>query len=1023
MTGSENVSTNPFVGPRPFEPGEPLYGRDREIRKLDNLLGAERVVLLYSPSGAGKSSLVQAGLMPQLKGSFDVWGPTRVNQEPPAGVDGNRYALSTMAGLEEEVPAKRRRPPEVLAGQTLHDYLQGRPRRRSAPPGILLIFDQFEEVLTVDPLAVEAKREFFDQLGELLRNPQVWALFVLREDYLAPLDPYAQKVPTHFKNRFRIDLLGLHGAREAMVNPARRGGREFPAAEQLVHDLATMMVQRADGSFVRQTGRHVEPVQLQVVCRRLWDAMPEDDLSIDPEDLAQSGDVTQALGGYYADSVARIAAGDAAHERTVREWFDYQLITAGGIRGQVLKGAEESEGLANETIARILDTHLVRAETRGGAIWYELAHDRLIEPVRTNNAAWRDAHLSEVQQRATLWDQQARPIGMLLAPEEMAAAERWAAGAAVTTAVEKDFLDASRRARAAVEQERRQTRRIKRLAIAATIVSVLALFALGIAGWQWWEADTQKQIAQEQSRIASEESDRAKREKEAADQARSDAVEHQRLAEQQEGEAKAARQDAEDQRAEAESQRRTAVAQKAIAEENEQKAQRQKEEADAAKERALEEEERAKEEKDKAEAAREEAARLRLLAEVEALAVRTTDMTEEAHHQLAALLALQAYRVHLKAGGEAENPHIYDAMRLALRQLGAERRRIVRHAEVRSLAVSPDGRTLAFGDDDGDVHLVDVERLDGEIRSAARFGDGVSALAWSAGGRLAAGSFDGALQVLDPGEPAAEPRVLNAAGAAASNSLAFQPDGDRLAAGDEDGQVRLWDLDAADAAVTVLPLGDVDGNDADVRAVAWSPDGVALAAAVYGRGVLIWDAAAAEEQPRLLAAEPGVRSLAFSNDGSRLAAGTARGPILVWQPPEAGAEPVRLPGHTGRVEAVRFHPRLSLLASGSADRSLRLWDVQRPEAQPIVLDGHERWVWTVAFSPDGEHLFSGSSDRTVRLWTTVSEALAQEICETVERNLTPREWNEYLPGEVEYELTCAGLPATATEPAGDSRGG
>ena len=66
-----------------------------------------------------------------------------------------------------------------------------------------------------DPLAVEAKREFFDQLGELLRNPRVWALFVLREDYLVALDPYALQVPTHLENRYRIDFLGLAAARSA----------------------------------------------------------------------------------------------------------------------------------------------------------------------------------------------------------------------------------------------------------------------------------------------------------------------------------------------------------------------------------------------------------------------------------------------------------------------------------------------------------------------------------------------------------------------------------------------------------------------------------------------------------------------------------------------------------------------------------------------------------------------------------------------------------------------------------------
>jgi ABC-type arginine transport system ATPase subunit len=58
---------NPYVGPRAFQEGETLYGRDNEFADLLDLLIAERIVMLYSPSGAGKSSLIQAALIPELK--------------------------------------------------------------------------------------------------------------------------------------------------------------------------------------------------------------------------------------------------------------------------------------------------------------------------------------------------------------------------------------------------------------------------------------------------------------------------------------------------------------------------------------------------------------------------------------------------------------------------------------------------------------------------------------------------------------------------------------------------------------------------------------------------------------------------------------------------------------------------------------------------------------------------------------------------------------------------------------------
>ena len=93
--GSNTLTlANPFVGPRPIEAGQKIFGRDREINELYYLLSAERIVLLHSPSGAGKSSLIQAGLMPRLQELFDVWGPTRLNlqlaaAQSPAITDGH----------------------------------------------------------------------------------------------------------------------------------------------------------------------------------------------------------------------------------------------------------------------------------------------------------------------------------------------------------------------------------------------------------------------------------------------------------------------------------------------------------------------------------------------------------------------------------------------------------------------------------------------------------------------------------------------------------------------------------------------------------------------------------------------------------------------------------------------------------------------------------------------------------------------------------------------------------------------
>lgn len=125
---------NPYIGPRPFHAGERLYGRDQELYELLNLLIAERIVLLYSPSGAGKTSLIQAGLLPRLADEgFQALPVMRVSLDPPfeekaaLPEDCNRYVVSALLSLEEAVPEAQQIPLPDLAGMTLAGYVERHP--------------------------------------------------------------------------------------------------------------------------------------------------------------------------------------------------------------------------------------------------------------------------------------------------------------------------------------------------------------------------------------------------------------------------------------------------------------------------------------------------------------------------------------------------------------------------------------------------------------------------------------------------------------------------------------------------------------------------------------------------------------------------------------------------------------------------------------------------------------------------------------------------------------------------------
>ena len=453
---------NPYVGPRAFVENELLYGRDREVADLRDMLLAERIVLLYSPSGAGKSSLLQARLIPVMRErGFTVRKVIRVNAAPPPDSAGNRYVISMMASLQLEG-----RPTE-LEKLTLNQYLDAEPN------GELLIFDQFEEVLTTDAVNIAAKRDFFEQVGHALRARGRWALFAMREDFLAALDPYLNYIPTRLSSTFRLGLLSYEASLKAIREPAARVGVKFldDAVRQIADDLRQVNVPQPDGSVAPQPGQFVEPVQLQVVCLRRWEELAEGSQEITKSAQAQMG--STALADYYGGTVARVASESGTMERTIRDWFEHSLITKIHTRGQVLMRPEETDGLDNNAvIKRLEEAHLVNSEVRLGSRWLELSHDRLIEPVRSSNKEWRDANLSPFQQEAEKWNQNSeRSPDRLLRGQALQQAEAWAKSN-VPNATELEFLKASQRARRA-------------LWIGRIVTALLGILLVAAAAFAW----------------------------------------------------------------------------------------------------------------------------------------------------------------------------------------------------------------------------------------------------------------------------------------------------------------------------------------------------------------------------------------------------------------------------------------------------------------------------------------------------------------------------------------------------------
>ncbi|AEE54178.1 hypothetical protein [Haliscomenobacter hydrossis] len=381
-----------YPGIRPFrtEEKDQFFGRDTDIERLYRLIDLEQLVILYSKSGYGKSSLLSAGIFPRLKMEerrfWEIrFGPCKPG-ETPAPADAVRQAI-----LRES------RDEQILATQP-SIWQAFKSIQNAGKCSFLLVFDQFEELFSYPP---EQILEFKKQLAEALysRIPKRYetvlaaiglspdeedavyqpfelkVVFSIRSDRMSLLNELKDYLPNILQHGYELEALDETTAKEAVCKPAaltlEAEHFDVPPFTYAPNTLTAIFV------VLRNERNRIETSVLQIVCRYVEDNVAgTPNQTIHTSDL---GDIKSIFRAFYERTIAHLPEDQ---QETARLLVEDKLIKEGMRIPYASQALLAEPGVTQDLLDRLASSSLLRVERdEQGRMIYEVGHDTLITPV------------------------------------------------------------------------------------------------------------------------------------------------------------------------------------------------------------------------------------------------------------------------------------------------------------------------------------------------------------------------------------------------------------------------------------------------------------------------------------------------------------------------------------------------------------------------------------------------------------------------------------------------------------------